>query len=951
MNSLRYCKRNITNAQGKRGMDIVTVGKQSFAVVAYGLWMQLACGEVILDGSLGSSGALTGPNYAVTENLGQLRGSNLFHSFSDFNLNSSETAVFSGSASINNIISRVTGGNASSIDGTFRSTINGADFYFINPNGVVFGQNATLDVSGSFYTSTADYLKLGFDGRFDASTPSNSVLTTSSPAAFGFLDNSVASISVNGSHLAVGSGKTLGLIGGDININGMDEAYEALVGPWNLSAPNGRVELVSVASAGEYLLGSNELSGFTQLGNISLEHAATVSASAGTVFVRANNLNIESSYLTSSFNNETTAAAIGIDISLAGDMKLSIGESGLRKDAEVTSSSYSAANAGSIRIVAGKLVLVGDSTVVDINETGATASIHSIAFSTGNSGDVEIQATDIDMGNNARILTETNAAGAGGDITIDTNQLTISSPDGNGSYISSSSYSTGQAGNITVNAEDIYIKGGGTKLVGISSQVADPSNSAVDSGDITVSTKTLTLLDGGQIETTVFSGSGQAGDIKITSNDIYIAGVNSGGYSAGIYSSTSGWTTSGNGGNISLNTKTLLMEKSARIEANSYSFGAAGNVDITADSIRLVSGGDEVQKATAITAASGWVGAGAGNVTVTADSLEIIDGAELGSYTVGWGDGGVVNINVNDLLVSGIDAFANVSSKITASTYEYFYPNYATGNGGSININAKNVNVNNGGEITALSQAIGDGGNVNVNANNINVSNGGSINAKGTRTGSAGNLFLTAYDSIKVDHASISTSSLSGNGGDITVRAKNLLYLNESVISTSVQGGNGGGGNIDIDPIFIVLDSSKITANAEGGNGGNITLVAENLLLSPDSEITASSNLGVDGTVVVNAPSSNLGSELETVPEASQDASKLFRNDCVAVGSGFSRFVTAKGGSAQNGSRNVVSSNYYQDQTSTLVSQTKPANVSLKKNQKPALILAKKGVDCMAKSL
>ncbi|MBF0559876.1 MAG: filamentous hemagglutinin N-terminal domain-containing protein, partial [Nitrospirae bacterium] len=112
---------------------------------------------IALDGSFGTKGALTGPNYSIPASVGQQTGSNLFHSFGTFNITSAESATFSGPASIQNIISRVTGGQSSSIDGTIHSTINGADLYFINPAGIVFGANAKLDVSGSFHASTADY--------------------------------------------------------------------------------------------------------------------------------------------------------------------------------------------------------------------------------------------------------------------------------------------------------------------------------------------------------------------------------------------------------------------------------------------------------------------------------------------------------------------------------------------------------------------------------------------------------------------------------------------------------------------------------------------------------------------------------------------------------------------------------------------------------------------------
>ncbi|EDN70777.1 Large exoprotein containing haemagglutination activity domain [Beggiatoa sp. PS] len=159
--------------------------------------------EVVLDGTLGHSSALPGPDYLIGADLGQQQGANLFHSFQSFNLQSFESATFYGPNSIQNIISRVTGGNPSQIDGLLRSTIPNADLYFLNPAGVMFGPNARLDIPASLYISTADYLKLKDGGRFDVTQPENSLLTIAPPSAFGFLDGPIGKIEVNGSDLLV----------------------------------------------------------------------------------------------------------------------------------------------------------------------------------------------------------------------------------------------------------------------------------------------------------------------------------------------------------------------------------------------------------------------------------------------------------------------------------------------------------------------------------------------------------------------------------------------------------------------------------------------------------------------------------------------------------------------------------------------------------------------------
>src|SRR5918998_998399 len=124
-----------------------------------------------------------------------------------FNINTNESATFTGPAAIDNIISRVTGGSQSFIDGPLRSEIQSANLWFINPAGVLFGQHASLDIQGSFHVSTADYLKLGDGGRFEATNPENSVLTVAPPEAFGFLgERQPAGIVVQGSLLQVPAG-------------------------------------------------------------------------------------------------------------------------------------------------------------------------------------------------------------------------------------------------------------------------------------------------------------------------------------------------------------------------------------------------------------------------------------------------------------------------------------------------------------------------------------------------------------------------------------------------------------------------------------------------------------------------------------------------------------------------------------------------------------------------
>jgi len=139
------------------------------------------------DGSMGTNGSLSG-NFTVPQTSGKTVGNNLFHSFASFSVNTGESATFTGATTIQNIISRVTGGNASTIDGTIDSisAMPNANFFLLNPAGIIFGNNASLNIGGAFHASTADYLRMADNRQFLSTKPTSEVLTAEAPIAFGF---------------------------------------------------------------------------------------------------------------------------------------------------------------------------------------------------------------------------------------------------------------------------------------------------------------------------------------------------------------------------------------------------------------------------------------------------------------------------------------------------------------------------------------------------------------------------------------------------------------------------------------------------------------------------------------------------------------------------------------------------------------------------------------------
>src|SRR5262245_55465177 len=175
-----------------------------------GALCSLAQAQVNTDGSLGARLTLPGPNYVIDASLGQQNGANLFHRFSAFNIGSGQSAEFKSSPTVSNIVARVTGSGASTINGVL---VANANLFLINPQGLVFGANASLNVNGAFHASTADYLRLADGARFYANLGQSSVLSVAAPSAFGFLDTSVAPIVVQNAYLDVPATKSLALIG------------------------------------------------------------------------------------------------------------------------------------------------------------------------------------------------------------------------------------------------------------------------------------------------------------------------------------------------------------------------------------------------------------------------------------------------------------------------------------------------------------------------------------------------------------------------------------------------------------------------------------------------------------------------------------------------------------------------------------------------------------------
>ncbi|MGK7927138.1 MAG: filamentous hemagglutinin N-terminal domain-containing protein, partial [Spirulina sp.] len=176
-------------------------------------------------------------------------GANLFHSFIELGLDANQIASFLSNPQIQNILGRVTGGSPSVIDGLIQVIGGDSNLYLMNPSGFVFGSNATLNVPGDFFVTTAQGIGFGNGLWFDAWGDNDYQNLVGTPVEFDLSDRSGTII--NAGDLAVSEGQNLGLIGGTVINTG------------SLSAPEGNVSVVAMPKSGRLrIVSSDNVLGF-----------------------------------------------------------------------------------------------------------------------------------------------------------------------------------------------------------------------------------------------------------------------------------------------------------------------------------------------------------------------------------------------------------------------------------------------------------------------------------------------------------------------------------------------------------------------------------------------------------------------------------------------------------------------------------------------------------------
>lgn len=590
-----------------------------------------SCAQISGDRTLSTNVQLNNNTFNITG--GTQRNGNLFHSFTEFSIPTNRQAFFQNSANIQNIISRVTGSSISNIDGVIRA--NGtANLFLINPNSIIFGRNARLNLGGSFLASTASSVNFADGTQLTTNPTVPPLLTASIPIGLQFganaggivvqgngrgLRNSNSPVIDTNNALRVQPNQTLALVGGDITLEG-----------GTLKTAGGRIELGSVNGVGVVSLSPSEkgwslgYEGISNLGNIQLLRATSVDASG---------------------------------LSSGGEIQIQGKQITVQGGSQIEATTLGTGTGGRLTINAAELIEI----------TGTTAD---------NPGD--------NRRNPSSLGTDNRGAGnIPGELTLNTRRLIIR----NGGRVSASNSGSGTGGNITVNAADsveltgtFNSPGRGLRSSGLSVQTRGSGNA----GRLTINSRNLTIQDGAEVSASTF-GAGDGGNIEINTDTVELIGRNGelrsriiaevGNNLNEVDRDAASVPVTGRGGNLNIRTRQLTLRDGATVTVNSRSDDPnaqrAGSLNVTSDRIFL----DNQGQITATTA----LGQG-GDIILQVRELLLLRRNSFISTTAGQaqasGDGGNITINTpNGFIV----AVSNENNDITANAF--------TGRGGQIEIN------------------------------------------------------------------------------------------------------------------------------------------------------------------------------------------------------------------------------------------------------------------------
>lgn len=708
--------------------------------------LQLQCpslAQVSSDGTLPNPSRVDAEGSQFEISGGTEVGENLFHSLTQLDLDAGEVAHFQNTPQVRHIITRITGGSASQIDGTLRA--NGvANLYLLNANGLVFGENARLDIGGSFVASTGN-LQFADGSTFTAlPEPSTPLLSMSVPVGLQVPPNrGQISVSGTGHNLffnsdfstnrddrpdgfAVSPGQRLDLVAGDIEMTGA-----------NVTATDGEIALVALAS-GTWNFQGNFETPDNRYGEIRLSEATAVDVSGnggGELWVYGENLFLAGG---STLLADTLGAVPGRGITVR--VRDTVDVRGFSPDGLFSSGFFATVGVGASGHGGDVLVESDRLLVVDGAIVGADT------FGSGNAGTLEVRSREIETRNSFWSGSSfSTATGRGGRIVLVGDRLLAA----DGAQILALSNGPGDAGAIEVQMSDwVEIRGAGESANTLFNSVLAASVEASGSGRggrVTVETGQLRVLNGGAISagTSGNSPASRAGTLQIrASESIEVLGTNIDGVPSNISSNT---FASAPGANVLVETPFLRVEDGGQIASGTFGTGNGGRVVLNVgEEIRLTGRVPVVEVRnrdffkdesgawfpSGIFSASEGEGA-AGNLQVRSPEMRVRDGAEVA-----------------------------VSSR-------------GTGSAGSLSVFANRVRLHNGGRFRADSAA--GLGSISVAARTLQMTHNSQIstNARGLEPG--GNLFLQLQTLVARGNSDITATSANSRGGRIQIEALGIF--------------------------------------------------------------------------------------------------------------------------------------------------------------------------------
>ncbi len=809
--------------------------------------------QIVSDGTAGAAQAFTGPNYTIDQSDGTTSGTNLLHSFSDFNVGVGESATFTGDAALENIIARVTGGNISLIEGLLSVQAANADFFLVNPAGVTITDTAVIDVPAALFITTADEIGFEDGSTLSASATPVSGLSTESISSFGFLGGGIGQISIDGMNgFAEGA---IGIVGSDVSIT--DTTVTMNVDPFSGNYP------ISVIAA----VGTDTVTlGFDPSGTTAEEVLAPVlaySPTSGTLtmdnsFVEGSlaGLGLYSAFAggTMNFSNYEWTRVGGVDgtphnlFFTGGDLNFNNFRAYAVRLGSPSLYVNDAVNGKFVVDIDGKLTLIdgyfwmGGSRAESGGGDFYQYKPYDVIFSVG-----EFEARDTYFFQGSENRTDDVQFNSGsfslmsdGDVLFANTDIYVNSRSGSAGDISIES-----GGQLTFNNTDVWAytsgdsdsESGDVSLVSASGVTLTNSffGLGVRSG-VSANAGSFTLDAGGNVtfsNTTVnnsHQGTGAAGDISVSAG--------------GSLSLVSSWLNGehnnfGDGGNLMLSSVGDLLLDSSTFYSTAFSGNAGnmsfssttGNLTIASSDFDMLSSGDTLD---------------AGDLTLSAVDVVVSNTRFDGYSATGWGS----DVSV---MASGNASFTDVTFNSYASGAENA-GFVSISSGGSVNATNLSMNTQNSGT--------GAGGDVTLVANDDVIVSGGNTNAStNSTTARAGNVSVFAGRDISFSgqHYANTSSELLDGSGAVLLDAGRDLSLDETNFETQ---GNGAG-DITLHALrdISILNGTALEAGAFGsgadpfsGDGGDIIVTAGGNVLIDDSQLEAETgSTGNAGEVNITA--------------------------------------------------------------------------------------------------